>query len=102
MDPNLADVEELVEGAQLVVHFEGFPRPERGIVKKIEKGPRKDLIMETFFEDGTTVVCTVNGNGMLWEAWLFELVEEFLKERIVVVPVLIHSVGVFALKYHCQ
>lgn len=68
MDPNLADVEELVEGAQLVVHFEGFPRPERGIVKKIEKGPRKDLIMETFFEDGTTVVCTVDGNGTLWEA----------------------------------
>ena len=48
MDPNLADVEELVEGAQLVVHFEGFPRPERGIVKKIAKGPRKDLIVETF------------------------------------------------------
>ena len=67
LNPNLAAVEELVEGAQLVVHFEGFPRPERGIVKKIAKGPRKDLIVETFFEDGTTVVCTVDGNGTLWE-----------------------------------
>ena len=67
MDPNLADADLLAEGSQLVVHFEGFKVPHRGIVQEVTKGSRKDLILTTLFEDGYTVACTVDKTGRLWE-----------------------------------
>ena len=66
-DPNIDDAELLAEGVELIVHFETFPKPHRGIVQELAKGARKETIVTTLFEDGTVVACTVDKHGSLWE-----------------------------------